>query len=87
MKKAVLAGDTRISPRYEHRVTRVKNLGWLLRHAREANSVQLTRMEAGAGRMVVTADDWVFVSDFASFDVMSAWVKRPSLSHAHFTVA
>lgn len=64
----------------------VKNLGWLLKHAREVETIAIIRMDKGRAELIARARKgkaWqTYVCDFASVDVCRKWVKRPCLSHA-----
>jgi hypothetical protein len=67
--------------------TEVKNLGWLLRHARECEVITITRYsgesmhQAGSEceLCVKLRTDRYFTCRFASFDVCRQWVNRPVL--------
>lgn len=60
----------------------VKNLGWLLRHASEARSIEVRAngLNGNEATLLVLGDEWVFYTPFASAAVCEAWIARPSLA-------
>ncbi len=61
----------------------VKNLGWLLRHAREVRSLTLTEQPDGSAKLgALLGDSRSFVADFASAAVARQWIQRPSFTGA-----
>lgn len=66
---------------------RVKNLGWLLRHARSVRNITLIKLpqteDGDEGLMIATLDDdRVYTTGWASWELMTEFIKRPSLRHA-----
>ena len=71
----------------------VKNLGWLLRNTHKVAKIELWELPEGRGQFVATLTErsvpvWEFRANFASFQIMQKWVRRPSLSgvikYTHF---
>ena len=71
----------------------VKNLGWLLRHAAEAEEIHIEHRDYGRASMTVygtsQADNasnaqaaWVYTCMWESAKLCCVWIKRPSLRHA-----
>ena len=62
------------------KVKTVKNLGWLLRHAKDVNYFQALLPNDCYNQTVLKAvsDDWTYVIDFASVTVLHSWLNRPS---------
>ena len=67
------------------KVIKVKNLGWLLRHASECNRIFIVRhgesQALSAGGELPDGRTWYYYVTFADFGVARKWIKRPSLSH------
>jgi hypothetical protein len=61
----------------------VKNLGWLVRHAREVASISIFRENTWEAELVAclgTGEQRTFfIIKFASYSVACDWVHRPSL--------
>jgi hypothetical protein len=57
----------------------VKNLGWLLRHAGEAQLIEIRAngLNGNEASLIVTGDGWTFYSPFASLLVLLEWIRRP----------
>ena len=66
----------------------VKNLGWLLRHAYQAEHITITRIDSDRWdcELQVVLGDLLYVCTFADFTICERWVKRPSLRHADVLV-
>ncbi len=61
----------------------VKNLGWLLHHASEVESLHLSPRVDGGGWLDATLTDGTrYFAEFASWSVLIIWVRRRSLCHA-----
>lgn len=59
--------------------TEVKNLGWLLRHAKEVKNIWWTSRkdrEDWDGAAEFQAADWTFKCDWADFEVFLTWIDR-----------
>lgn len=67
----------------------VKDLGWLLRHAKDAKAVNLfpqhyfayPKKDYDCKLCVDLKDGLFFQADFTDKEIAKQWIKRPSLSH------
>lgn len=69
---AVVRGD---------KVRRVKNLGWLIRHASQVKSFEVARNPDPRWDALLIAhmtDGAKYVTDFADISILKAWLLRPS---------
>lgn len=64
-------------------VKQVKNLGWLLRNWRDAQSITITRWHDNARwdceLRVIMSKDRVYVTPFADYSICARWIDRPVL--------
>ena len=63
-----------------NKIKTVKNLGWLLRHAKDINYFQVLVPNECYNRTVLKAvcDDWTYQIECASNIVLHKWLDRPS---------
>jgi hypothetical protein len=65
------------------RVRRVKNLGWLLRHAADVHTIVLSRApvdgNSAHAHLRAIGRQWEYLIDYADIDVARQWIRRPSL--------
>lgn len=64
------------------RVASVKNLGWLLRHAAEAERIEVrgNGLNGNEASLIVSGQGWVFYTPFASAWMLERFIQRPSLA-------
>lgn len=58
----------------------VKNLGWLLRHSKDVNYLQVLVPNECYNQTILKAvcDDWTYEINFACLTVLHNWLNRPS---------
>lgn len=78
-----------------YRTVKVKNLGWLLRHAGESYALEAIRYRYGPGEdgplrpnllkvygtHPVTGHVWTYWTNFADWSVLEDWINRPRFAH------
>jgi hypothetical protein len=69
------------------KVRTVRNLGWLLRHAKDVLHITIYGTGDGGAAVRVTLDDGrLYVTTFGSMEICLRWFARPSMSHAGRTI-
>jgi hypothetical protein len=63
----------------------VRDLGWLLRHAKEAQRLHITLSQGPSQACWLVADgaDWRYVCLFSDREICRLWIEAPRFRHAH----